>query len=37
MTPAQLDIANRSMESYTKETCKFSKPNMKFIHVSARS
>jgi hypothetical protein len=33
MTPAQLDVANRNMESYTKDTCKFSKPNMKFIHV----
>ncbi len=32
MTPAQLDVANRNMEGYTRDVCKFSKPNMKFIY-----
>lgn len=37
MTPSQLEIANKYIESYTRDTCKFQQPNMKFIHVRQRA
>lgn len=34
MIPEQLEIANRHLESYSRDVLKYSKPNMKFIQVS---
>eukprot|EP00955_Chlamydomonas_euryale_P030144 317638-Chlamydomonas_euryale.AAC.1 len=31
MTPEQLDVAVRNLDAYTRDVCKFSKPNMKFV------
>ena len=35
MTSEQLQIANKYVDSYTKDVLKLSKPNMKFVQVSA--
>lgn len=32
MTPSQLNVATRNLEAYSRDVCRFSTPNMKFVH-----
>ena len=37
MTPEQLAVAQKYLDSYTRDVLKYKKPNMKFVKVCGRA